>query len=115
MKSHFAVGLAPCRTASQRKWQSHSDQKRKGRLNQVMKRTTNPCGVSLLPRQKMPESTFWTSLRYPMKLQNLRHHQEHYEPAVSVNGGEPEIGRSMLLHLNALRLFGVECVHWELH
>src|SRR5262245_8193203 len=93
-----------------RERESNTNEKRKGRLDEIMKRTTNPGNVRLMICKEAPERIIRPSLGYSMESPNFGHHQKHDETAISVDRSEAKAGNHW--RPGALRLFECRCCHW---
>jgi hypothetical protein len=76
--------VAARHAAREGKWQRYADQKRKRRLDQVVKRASNPFHVALLAGDKLPKCVAGQRLRHAPRFKHLGHHQKHDKPAAGI-------------------------------
>jgi len=73
--------------------QRHADQKRKSRLDRIVQRTSNPFRVRLVETQQTPEPVPRKRFRHFRKPQHFRHHQQHHQSAIGIDGNITRSGR----------------------
>src|SRR5262249_16610219 len=66
--------------------QRDPDQKRKRRLDRVMKGASGPRYVTLVVTQEIPEPISGERPRYLRETQHFGHHQKHHKPAIRIDG-----------------------------
>ena len=86
MAQHALEGGAFLLAASQRVGKRDADQECEARLDGVVQAHAGPLGVGLVEAQKLPNGIVGERLCYVRQLQDFRHHQQHDQAAVSVDG-----------------------------
>src|ERR1043166_9326366 len=88
MNEHFAEGVSARDTRCDGEGERNADEKRERRLNQVVEHATGPCDVTLLIVMEFPNRAVRQCSCDASDGQRFCHHQEHHEPAVSIDGRE---------------------------
>ena len=100
MREQFAERLAARQARCDGVGKGDAGQKRESRLNGVVQRAADPGGVCLVERQEAPKWVAGKSFGNAREFQHLRHHEEHDEATVCVDG-EIALG---LLHGGTARM-----------
>ena len=76
--------------AGDRERQSHADEERERRLDQVVQRAADPRDMALMMAEERPEAAVRQGGGHAAEVQHLPQHQEHDEPTIGVDGGKAD-------------------------